>query len=578
MGLDGATIVGALSPDSPVQEEQKPESAPAVPEPAKADLSQNPAKSKQLSQWLPEDEEFWSKWGNAIAWKNLLVSIPNLLLMFASWTMWSIVVVTIQSAHDNDIKAYSFGGIGEIDGGETQAKADLRYRALLFMIPSLAGLAGATMRVVNSFMITAIGGATCNSMNSTMAIIPMIGIGIFAANSDVPFSILVVLAAMSGIGGGAFASSMPNCSFLFPKKKQGMALGLNACIGNLGVSLTQLVLPQICGVAMFGGSAIGGKYVFNAGWFYVILLVLAATPAWLIMNNMPSHGSANTMVNVVAYCRIQLPACIGAGLGIVLFILLNGPMGKSPVLIIIRIFALAFICCVSTGVGLWFLSAPAVKEKLRKQAGIFYDKHTWLFTWLYIMTFGSFIGFSNVFPKLIKDVFGYLPDGTKNPNAPSVAAFSWMGACVGSLARVAGGWLSDKYGGGAVTHWGTIVQVVATIVTGIFIRLAMASETPEKWFAPYLIMFLILFCATGSSNGSTFRQMSVCFPPEIAAPVLGWTSAVAAYGAAIFPACFGAGLKGNFVDIVMYVFAFYYITCLFVNWWFYYRKGCEKPC
>merc|ERR1719203_1311417 len=117
----------------------------------------------------------------------------------------------------------------------------------------------------------------------------MAGIGIAFSRSSVPFIVLVVLAACSGWGGGAFASSMSSISFFFPKADQGVALGLNAGIGNLGVSLTQLVIPRVCGVAMFGGEAIGTKYIFNAGWFYVILLILAATPAWLFMNYMPNH-------------------------------------------------------------------------------------------------------------------------------------------------------------------------------------------------------------------------------------------------------------------------------------------------
>merc|ERR1740138_1109211 len=174
---------------------------------------------------------------------------------------------------------------------------------------------------------------------------------------------------------------------------------------------------------------------------------------------------------------------------------------KSSALVIARIFVLAFICCSITLVLLYFGADKTVKEKLEKQSAIFKDKHTWLQTWLYIMTFGSFIGYSSAFPALIKNVFGYLPNGDVNPNAPSVAAYAWMGACVGSLSRPVGGWLSDKLGkgqavdqGGAiVTHWGTIVEIVATVAVGVFVRLAMDSDKPEEYFVPFLICFLILF-------------------------------------------------------------------------------------
>jgi NNP family nitrate/nitrite transporter-like MFS transporter len=156
-----------------------------------------------------------------------------------------------------------------------------------------------------------------------------------------------------------------------------------------------------------------------------------------------------------------------------------------------------------------------------------------------------------------------------------------MGPCVGSLARPIGGWLSDKCSGAAVTHWGTVVETLSTIGAGYFVTQATGAEKPEDHFYPFLICFLLLFCSTGSSNGSTFRQMTVLFPPEQAGPVLGWTSAVAAYGAAVFPAVFGAA---DDKGLVLYLFAFYYFTCLIVNFYFYYEGICRcgakapRPC
>jgi len=457
------------------------------------------------------------------------------------------------------------------------------WKANIFMLPALAGLSGATCRVVNTFMVAIAGGQMPTAMNTTLTIIPMMGIGIALASSDCPFWVLSILAPVSGLGGGAFASSMSGISFFFPKREQGMALGMNAGFGNLGVSVTQLVIPQICSVSLVGIGAIGGKYVANSGWFYMILCVLAAIPAWVSMNYMPMHGSpsGSTLQNWASYMRLQSLAVPGVGLSVVLFLASESIVKGSAPLMIIRIFLLSCIACGLTGVCLWFLSGKEIKDKLRVQAVMFKNKHTFWFTILYIMTFGSFIGYSSAFPLIIKNVFGYLPNGDKNPNAPSVGAYAWMGACVGSLSRVVGGLLSDKLGkqGGAiVTHWGTVIEVIATVVAGVLVRFALDADIPETWFVPFLITFLFLFGATGSSNGSTFRQMSVSFPPEQAGPVLGWTSAVAAYGAAVFPACFGAGVKGDFVDIVLYVFAGYYFICLLVNYWLYYRRNAEKPC
>ena len=120
----------------------------------------------------------------------------------------------------------------------------------------------------------------------------------------------------------------------------------------------------------------------------------------------------------------------------------------------------------------------------------------------------SFIGYSSAFPKLIKDVYGYLPDGSVNPAMEGAAPrFAWMGPCIGSLSRPIGGWLSDKFSGAAVTHWGTIVETLSTIGAGYFVKQAMGADKPEEYFFPFLICFLLLFCSTGSSNGSSVLKI-----------------------------------------------------------------------
>merc|ERR1719160_146864 len=219
----------------------------------------NPAEKWHLSHWAPEDEQFWNDWGKKIAWKNLVISIPNLTLAFATWIMWSIVVTTVQKANDTDASAYPFADLG-LEAGDKKG-----YKAALFMLPSIAGLAGATLRVVNSFMVASTGGKTTNAMNSTLTIFPMIGIGLALASTDCPFWLLSILAPCCGFGGGAFASSMSGISFFFPKRDQGLALGLKAGLGNLGVSLTQLILPRISAVKAFGIPAVGGMYIMNCG-------------------------------------------------------------------------------------------------------------------------------------------------------------------------------------------------------------------------------------------------------------------------------------------------------------------------
>jgi NNP family nitrate/nitrite transporter-like MFS transporter len=548
----------------------------------------DPGNEDRLKCWNAEDETFWKSYGQPIAMKNLCASVPNLTLMFATWLMWSIVAALIQTAHDKDPSVYHLKDFVEYKDYLNPTQAELKqYKIATSAFPTMAGLVGATLRVVNTFMVAICGTRMHNTMNSFIAMVPMLGIFFVLSNKDCSYTSIVLLAGMSGIGGGAFASSMSSISFFFPKSKQGVALGINAGLGNLGVSLSQLLVPMVTAGAFFGplsGDALSSKvqlWVQNAGLAYFILLGAFSAVAFFVMRTMPAHGTGSLVGNFLNYSRMELIGFLGGFMGVGLFIL-SLSFVKGAAMVITRIFVLAFLCIITTLTLLYFGANAEVQAKLKVQSAIFKDPHTWWQTYLYIMTFGSFIGYSSAFPKLIKDVFGYLPDGSVNPAMEGAAPrFAWMGPCVGSLARPIGGWLSDKCSGAAVTHWGTVVETLSTIGAGYFVTQATGAEKPEDHFYPFLICFLLLFCSTGSSNGSTFRQMTVLFPPEQAGPVLGWTSAVAAYGAAIFPAVFGAAEDKGFV---LYLFALYYFTCLLVNFYFYYEGICRfgakapRPC
>ena len=199
-------------------------------------------------------------------------------------------------------------------------------------------------------------------------------------------------------------------------------------------------------------------------------------------------------------------------------------------------------------------------------------------TYLYVMTFGSFIGYSAAFPLLIRVVFGELPDGSVNPNAPDPFTYAWLGPLVGSISRPLGGWISDKLGGARVTHWDTIVMILATLGVAFYVGQASGAAHPEDYFLPFLILFLILFTATGIGNGSTFRMVPIIFEPGEAGPVLGWTSAVAAYGAFIIPRVFGQQVDAGRPEYALYGFAFYYLTCLGLDWYYCVRKNAEIEC
>ena len=203
-------------------------------------------------------------------------------------------------------------------------------------------------------------------------------------------------------------------------------------------------------------------------------------------------------------------------------------------------------------------------------------------TIIYTMTFGSFIGFSAAFPKLCQDVFVYSDASNPeyiNPNAPDFLAWVFIGPVLGALIRPVGGWLSDKINSGSrVTTFSTIAQVIATLLVAYFIKLAKGSPTPETYWIPFFICFMILFITTGIGNGSTFRSIPYIFSKEQAGPVLGWTSAIAAYGAFVIPKVFGQQIKVGTPEYALYGFAIYYVFCLILNWYYYDRKNSEVKC
>jgi NNP family nitrate/nitrite transporter-like MFS transporter len=229
-----------------------------------------------------------------------------------------------------------------------------------------------------------------------------------------------------------------------------------------------------------------------------------------------------------------------------------------------------------------YLTRGELQENLKRQYKIFNDKHTWAMTVIYTMTFGSFIGFSAAFPLAIKVIFGFVhvagPDGVishtiANPNGPSALTYAWMGPFIGALIRPVGGWIADKVGGAKVTQIVSIVMIGSALSVAYFMAAAYQSETPEQYFLPFFILFIVLFTATGVGNGSTFRTIAMIFNEEQAGPVLGWTSAVAAYGAFIIPKVLGEQIKVATPEYALYGFAIFYFICLVLNWWFYMRPN-----
>ncbi len=527
---------------------------------------------QDLRNWNVEDDSYWQSTGKAIATRNLWISIPSLLCGFAVWLYWGIITVQM------------------INLGFGFEKSDL------FTLGAIAGLTGATLRIPSTFFVRIAGGRNTIFFTTALLMIPAIGAGFALSNPDTPLWQFQVLAFLSGIGGGNFSSSMSNISFFYPKKVQGYALGMNAGLGNFGVTTMQILIPLVMTFGLFGGESrtlvntsgtLIGKipagtetYIQNAGFVWLLLLVPLAFLGWWGMNNIrDEHVSPDIPNPVGAFATISGMLMIGfvtAAFG--LWLLLPAKVGGSgmmvskwivlPIVIALTVFLLKLI-------------PGAVGQNLSRQYKIFGNKHTWAMTVIYTMTFGSFIGYAAAFGLTIKVVFGFqhlMVDGvmthsTANPDGPSALMFAWMGPFIGALIRPIGGMMADKMGGAKVTQIISIIMVASAVGVAYFIQKAYVSATPQDYFFPFMVLFLILFAATGIGNGSTFRTIAMVFDKEQAGPALGWTAAVAAYGAFIIPKVFGEQLKAGTPEYALYGFAVFYTVCIVINYWFYLRPN-----
>jgi NNP family nitrate/nitrite transporter-like MFS transporter len=527
---------------------------------------------KDLKNWNPEDPEQWESTGKQIANRNLWISIPALLCGFAVWLYWGIITVQM------------------INLGFAFSQGEL------FTLAAIAGLTGATLRIPSTFFIRMAGGRNTITLTTALLILPAAGTGFLLQNPDTPLWQFQLMALLSGFGGGNFASSMSNISFFFPKKVQGYSLGMNAGLGNFGVTTMQILIPLVMTVGVFGGvpmilentsGTLIGKiaagtptYLHNAGLIWVVILIPIVIAAWIGMNNIiDDHVSPDIGSTPAAFGKILGMLLIGlitASAGLWLMLPENaGGSGWNvskwlvlPLVIAATVFALKMI-------------PGSIRKSLDHQYKIFNNKHTWAMTVIYTMTFGSFIGFAAAFGLAIKVIFGFqhievdgvMTHDLANPNGPSALMFAWTGPFIGALIRPIGGKIADRFGGAMVTQVVSIVMVAAALGVAYYMKAAYGSATPEEYFTPFLILFLILFAATGIGNGSTFRTIAMVFDKEQAGPVLGWTSAVAAYGAFIIPKVFGEQINATTPEYALYGFAAFYTVCIVLNWWFYLRPG-----
>lgn len=424
-----------------------------------------------LARWDPEDPE---RWDSRFAWRTLWITTYNLMLAFCVWYLVSAIAPRL------NVIGY-----------------DLTPSQLYWLV-AVPGLAGGTMRLIYMFLPPIVGTRTLVGGSATLLLLPMLGWTFAVRNVDTPYSVLLLLAAAAGVGGGAFSGFMPSTSYFFPKRMAGTALGLQAGIGNFGVSLIQFLTPWVVGFGLLGVTALTPQEKIDGGHMWLHNAGLVLIP-WVI-------------------------------LGMVLAAL--------------------------------FLRRVPVEANFRQQLDIFSEKHTWIMTAIYLMTFGAFSGFAAQLGLIIVNEYGGFA------NAPDPLKFAFLGPLIGSATRAFWGPLCDRFGGALWTFVAGVGMTISTAFTLLFL-----SPTDVGQFTWFLTGMLAIFFFAGIGNAGTFKQMPMIFPKRQAGGVIGFTASIAAFGPFLVGIALSAvAPRAFFIGCVVY-FAF----CTVLTWVYYARPGAPKP-
>ncbi|EDJ7887968.1 nitrate/nitrite transporter [Salmonella enterica subsp. enterica serovar Newport] len=445
-----------------------------------------------LSDWRPENPAFWENKGKGIARRNLWISVSCLLLAFCVWMLFSAVAVNLNKIGFNFTTDQ------------------------LFLLTALPPLSGAILRVPYSFMVPLFGGRKWTVLSTVILIIPCAWLGFAVQNPATPFGVFMLIALLCGFAGANFASSMGNISFFFPKARQGSALGINGGLGNLGVSVMQLIAPLVIFLPIFTFLGVRGVpqpdgsllALTNAAWIWVPLLAVATLAAWFGMNDI---GSSKASV-----------------------------VSQLPVL-----------------------------KRL----------HLWLLSLLYLATFGSFIGFSAGFAMLAKTQFPDVNIlqlaffgpfiGALARSAGGVISDKFGGVRVTLINFIFMALFTALLfltlpGSGAGSF-----SAFYLVFMGLFLTAGLGSGSTFQMIA---VIFRQITLYNVKLRGGSDEQAQREAVTDTAA-ALGFISAIGAVGGFFIPKAFGTSLAltGSPVG-AMKIFLLFYIACVLLTWLVYGRR------
>lgn len=445
-----------------------------------------------LNNWRPENKAFWENKGQAIARRNLWISVACLLLAFCVWMLFSAVAVNLN-------------------------KVGFHFTTdQLFLLTALPSLSGAILRVPYSFMVPLFGERYWTVLSTVILIVPCIWLGVAIQNITTPFWVFIIIALLCGFAGANFASSMGNISFFFPKAKQGSALGVNGGLGNLGVSVMQMVAPAVIFLPLFTFLGVHGVTqpdgstitLSNAALVWVPLLLLATVAAWFGMNDIAGSKAS---------IRDQLPVL------------------KRP--------------------------------------------HMWLLSLLYLATFGSFIGFAAGFAMLAKTQFPAVDILKLAFFGPFIGALARsFGGIISDrlggvrvtlvnfvlMALFTGLLFLTLPGSGSGSFLAFYV-----VFMGLFLTAGLGSGSTFQMIA---VIFRQLTIDSVKQRGGSDEEAQHEAVTDTAA-ALGFISAIGAIGGFFIPKAFGTSLAMTGSPVgAMKVFFVFYVVCVLVTWLVYGRR------
>jgi NNP family nitrate/nitrite transporter-like MFS transporter len=443
-----------------------------------------------IEDWQPDDDEFWERQGKSVARRNITFSIFAEFLAFCVWTLWSVTAVSLNKA------GFHFS------------------TAELFTLVALPTLMGATLRVPYTFAVGRFGGRNWTTISALLLLIPTALLVLMVSHPGTPYWAFLLAAATAGFGGGNFASSMANISYFYPDRRKGVALGLNAAGGNIGVAVAQLVVPIVItwsAIAVVGGSQgkvsqgrNGAVFLQNAGLFWMPFIVVAAICAWVFMDNL-----------------------------------------------------------------------KVSRARIRDQLGIFRRKPTWVMSLLYIGTFGSFLGYSSGLPLLIKSQF---PNVTLSvaylgPLVGSLArpVGGWLADRLGG-ARVTLG----SFGAMILAVGGVIFCLAhrtepwafAGFFASFLLLFILTGIGNGSTFQMIPKAFQAHHLRSAEGAGEAGRLAALGAARVETAAALGFIAAIGAYGGWLIPQGYGVStsLTGGPIAALWGLIAFYVVCLAIVRW------------